>query len=196
MTLILAEPVPNLGIRGDVVQVKHGYGRNFLLPKGKAVYAHHLNCKKFGIADIKEKLNEKGERKQLDDMAVIVKKFMQKKRLVIEQDPLVSDWMIREPHIATALRIQHHLHVPLDYVIIDKPITQFGETKVAIVISEKEEDVGRGVGNAIEEGGSDKVALTGGNGGEIMVANGRLCISVPVIVKEKELKTEENDNNF
>lgn len=37
--LILSEEVPGLGDAGDLVRVKVGYGRNYLLPKGKAVLA-------------------------------------------------------------------------------------------------------------------------------------------------------------
>ncbi len=37
MKLILTEEVPNLGIAGDVVEVKDGYGRNYLVPQGLAI---------------------------------------------------------------------------------------------------------------------------------------------------------------
>lgn len=37
MKLILTAPVDNLGIAGDVVEVKDGYGRNYLLPRGFAI---------------------------------------------------------------------------------------------------------------------------------------------------------------
>lgn len=37
MKLILTAPVEKLGIAGDVVEVKDGYGRNFLMPQGKAI---------------------------------------------------------------------------------------------------------------------------------------------------------------
>jgi large subunit ribosomal protein L9 len=36
MQLVLTEDVPNLGKQGDVVEVKPGYGRNYLLPRGMA----------------------------------------------------------------------------------------------------------------------------------------------------------------
>jgi large subunit ribosomal protein L9 len=36
MKIILNQDVPNLGAPGDVVEVKDGYGRNFLLPRGYA----------------------------------------------------------------------------------------------------------------------------------------------------------------
>ncbi len=37
MKLILTTEVSNLGIPGDVVEVKDGYGRNYLLPQGQAI---------------------------------------------------------------------------------------------------------------------------------------------------------------
>ena len=39
MELILKEDVQNLGFKDDVVKVKNGYGRNFLIPKGLAILA-------------------------------------------------------------------------------------------------------------------------------------------------------------
>ncbi len=39
MELILKEDIQNLGFKDDLVKVKNGFGRNFLIPKGKAVLA-------------------------------------------------------------------------------------------------------------------------------------------------------------
>ncbi|MBI4814709.1 MAG: 50S ribosomal protein L9 [Deltaproteobacteria bacterium] len=39
MKLILQEDVPNLGVVGDLVNVRDGYGRNYLIPQGKAILA-------------------------------------------------------------------------------------------------------------------------------------------------------------
>ena len=39
MEIILLQKITNLGNIGDRVKVKSGYGRNFLLPKGKATMA-------------------------------------------------------------------------------------------------------------------------------------------------------------
>ena len=39
MELILKEDVENLGFKDDLVVVKNGYGRNFLIPQGKAILA-------------------------------------------------------------------------------------------------------------------------------------------------------------
>jgi len=45
MELILKEDVKNLGFKNDVVNVKPGYGRNFLIPQGMAVLATPSNRK-------------------------------------------------------------------------------------------------------------------------------------------------------
>jgi large subunit ribosomal protein L9 len=47
MELILLEKVQNLGDLGDKVNVKPGYGRNFLVPQGKAVPATAANIAEF-----------------------------------------------------------------------------------------------------------------------------------------------------
>ena len=47
MDIILLQKVANLGNIGDRVKVKSGYGRNFLLPKGKATLATPENIAKF-----------------------------------------------------------------------------------------------------------------------------------------------------
>lgn len=45
MKVILQEDVPDLGKAGDLVKVKAGYGRNYLIPKGMAVLATPRNIK-------------------------------------------------------------------------------------------------------------------------------------------------------
>ena len=43
MEVILKQPISSLGLEGDVVTVKPGYGRNYLLPQGIAVQATAIN---------------------------------------------------------------------------------------------------------------------------------------------------------
>ena len=47
MEVILLEKIQNLGDLGEQVKVKSGYGRNFLIPQGKAVSATRENIEKF-----------------------------------------------------------------------------------------------------------------------------------------------------
>lgn len=64
MDLILLEKVQNLGDLGDLVKVKSGFGRNFLVPQGKAVPATKDNLEQFEArraeleAAAKAKLNQ------------------------------------------------------------------------------------------------------------------------------------------
>jgi len=47
MEIILLEKVANLGALGDIVNVKDGFGRNFLIPQGKAKRATETNKAEF-----------------------------------------------------------------------------------------------------------------------------------------------------
>ena len=64
MDVILLTKVANLGTIGDRVKVKSGYGRNFLLPKGKATLATPDNVKKF---EARRAELEKAAREQFQD---------------------------------------------------------------------------------------------------------------------------------
>jgi large subunit ribosomal protein L9 len=60
MQIILMEKVANLGNLGDVVKVKDGFARNFLIPHGKAKRATEANLKEFEgrRAELEKKANE------------------------------------------------------------------------------------------------------------------------------------------
>jgi large subunit ribosomal protein L9 len=49
MELLLKEDIDNLGARGDLVKVKPGYGRNYLLPRGLAIQATPGNKKQIEL---------------------------------------------------------------------------------------------------------------------------------------------------
>ena len=57
MEIILKEDVANLGYKDDVVKVKDGYGRNFLIPKGKAVIASE-SAKKVLAENLKQRAHK------------------------------------------------------------------------------------------------------------------------------------------
>ncbi len=59
MKIILAKDIENLGSAGDIVTVKNGYGRNYLIPKGFAFPANEKNVKEleFSKRVIEKKIN-------------------------------------------------------------------------------------------------------------------------------------------
>lgn len=71
MKLILRADVENLGNLGDVVTVKPGYGRNFLLPQGLAMVASEANMKAFELE--RKKLQERMDALRADAQALCAK---------------------------------------------------------------------------------------------------------------------------
>lgn len=79
MDIILLQKVDNLGNLGDKVNVKSGYGRNFLIPTGRAVPATEKNLKAFEArrAELEKeaagKLAEaEGRKAKLDGLAITI----------------------------------------------------------------------------------------------------------------------------
>ncbi|MCZ2328550.1 50S ribosomal protein L9 [Bartonella sp. F02] len=70
MDVILLERITRLGQMGDIVSVKDGYARNFLLPQGKALRANETNKKRFETqrAQLEARnLERKNEAQQIAD---------------------------------------------------------------------------------------------------------------------------------
>ncbi len=79
MNVILLESVENLGSIGDLVKVKPGYGRNYLLPQGKAALATPENIKAIEARRVElekvaaEELSKAQERaKAFDNLSVVI----------------------------------------------------------------------------------------------------------------------------
>ena len=80
MELILIQKVKNLGNLGDKVRVKPGYGRNFLVPQGKAVSANATNLAEFEKrrAEYEAKANQQlsaadARKEQLEGKSITIK---------------------------------------------------------------------------------------------------------------------------
>jgi large subunit ribosomal protein L9 len=77
MNIILLERVENLGQMGDLVKVKPGYARNFLLPTGKALRATKANMERFESERVQReadnltrKSEAEGIAKKMEDLSV------------------------------------------------------------------------------------------------------------------------------
>ena len=68
MELILKQDVENLGFKDDIVSVKNGYGRNFLIPQKQAIIAT-VSAKKVLAENLKQRAFK--EKKIVDDANVI-----------------------------------------------------------------------------------------------------------------------------
>ena len=63
MNIILKEDVTGLGYKDDVVVVKNGYGRNFLIPQGKAIIASE-SAKKVLAENLKQRAHKLAQMKK------------------------------------------------------------------------------------------------------------------------------------
>ena len=73
MQIILKENIENLGFKDDLVKVKNGYGRNYLIPQGKAVLAT-TSAKKVLAENLKQKAFK--EKKIVDDAKALGEKLI------------------------------------------------------------------------------------------------------------------------
>ena len=81
MQLVLVEDVPHLGKQGDVVEVKDGYGRNYLLPNGLATLPSKHNLKLLDL--YKERVQQAREAK-MADLKVLAEQIQRVPALTIE----------------------------------------------------------------------------------------------------------------
>lgn len=130
MEVILRETVQHLGAAGDVVKVKDGYARNYLLPKGLAYPATDANKKRIAYEATRlatQRAAEKGAAEtEATRLAAVQLSFMVK---VGEEDKLYGS--------VTAGDIQRKLeelgiHVDKRRVDLAEPIRELGEFKVGI----------------------------------------------------------------
>ena len=128
LSIILKEDVQNLGVKRQIVKVKHGYGRNHLLPQGMAVYATPDNITKLDAFEVEEGSSSLNEVEYLAN-------FLSDKVLTVHHDPDIK-LAIFEQGISRAFRKNFQIHVPLDCIELDKPIVDFGEHSVTVRLDE------------------------------------------------------------
>ncbi len=130
MKVILREDVPSLGKGGEVVEVKPGYGRNFLLPRGLAVAANPRNVREVehqkqvaAAKAAKLKASAEAVAKRLADTPVSLK------RKVGEQDKLYGS--VTAMDIAEALG-QRGLSIDRRSIDLPEPIKTLGDFEVPV----------------------------------------------------------------
>lgn len=122
MQLVLTEDVPNLGKQGDVVEVKPGYGRNYLLPNGLAMIPTEHNLRL--LERYKQRLQQAREAK-IADLRVLAEQI-QRETITIEANASEEGHLygsVGATEIANALRAKN-LMVDPDMVRLEGPIKE------------------------------------------------------------------------
>jgi len=132
MELILKKSISSLGLEGDVVTVKPGYGRNYLLPQGKAVQATvaNLSILEQNKADIEARRAK--NQKQAEDVA----KKISGLTVVIEQLAGIDERLFGSVTTADICTKLAELNVELDkkQILLNEPIKTLGESKIQVKV--------------------------------------------------------------
>ncbi len=71
MKIILKENIPGLGYKDDVVEVKDGYGRNYLIPQGKCIIASDAALKQLK-EDLKQRAHKIAAAKAIEGLKLVI----------------------------------------------------------------------------------------------------------------------------
>jgi large subunit ribosomal protein L9 len=132
MDVILLERVGKLGSLGDVVKVKAGYARNFLLPQGKALRATEANRQRFEAERAERESSNSTRRAEAEGSAGSVQGA---NCVVIRQasESLQLYGSVTARDIATALS-EAGAKVDRHQVILDKAIKTLGLHRVRVAL--------------------------------------------------------------
>ncbi|MFC1778827.1 50S ribosomal protein L9 [Thermodesulfobacteriota bacterium] len=133
MDVILTENVKNLGTIGEVVKVKPGYGRNFLVPQGLAVEASEAKLKE--VEHHKRQLNRKAEK--LSQEAADVKARIEAVECTFvhkasEEGKLFGS--VTSMEIAESLASQG-IEIDRRKILLEQPIKELGEHAIDIKLN-------------------------------------------------------------
>ena len=130
MELILREDVQGLGIRGDVVSVKAGYARNYLLPKGLALLATETQKR---VLEKESKLREIRDEKMRSNLSATAEKMTDLSTTIVvqagEEDKLYGS--VTAHDIAEAI-VKQGFEIDQKQVVLDEPIKKLGIYTVPI----------------------------------------------------------------
>ncbi len=130
MEVILTEEVPKLGNAGDLVRVKNGYARNYLLPRGIALLATRGRVREL---EHKKRVIEEKNRKELHGHEAIAARInvveLEFGMHSSEEGKLFGS--VTNADIAEELR-ERGIEVERRKIDLPEPIKQVGEYKVAV----------------------------------------------------------------
>jgi large subunit ribosomal protein L9 len=131
MEIILLKDVEKLGYKHDVVTVKNGYGRNYLIPQGMAVIANATNKGKLEkiLTDIEDK-----ESAKVDDYKALAEK-LEGQTIKIGVKAGTSGKIfgsVTNLQVANALVEQYDAEIERKKIVLDENIKEVGTYEVVL----------------------------------------------------------------
>jgi large subunit ribosomal protein L9 len=129
--VILKEKIPSLGAEADIVSVKAGYARNFLIPRGKAYAATAGNLRQIANLKAKRAEREGAERAEAQNTVARLRKVTLKLELSIGQGGKAFG-AITATDIAAAIADQAKVTVDRHAIDLEKPIKTTGKHDITV----------------------------------------------------------------
>jgi len=133
MEVILKESIESLGRAGDIVRVKPGYARNYLLPYGKAILADKKNIK--ALERQRNRILEiaAGRREEFEALKTKLEELLIEIPVRVgEEDKLYGS--VTNLYIAKAIEEKGY-KVDRKKIVLDEPIKTLGTFEVRVKIS-------------------------------------------------------------
>ena len=141
MKVILLENIRKIGSIGEIIDVKRGFARNFLISKKKALFASKANIKEVEV--IKQKLNKKDQEKKKQAKSIqekIKNKVVEIKKLSTENKELYGS--VKPTEISKVLEDNEKIKINPSLIQPVKEIKSLGDFKVMINLhSEVQEQI-------------------------------------------------------
>ena len=131
MKVILLENIRKIGSIGEIIDVKRGFARNFLISKKKALFASKANIKEVEV--IKQELNKKDQEKKKQAKSIqekIKNKVVEIKKLSTENKELYGS--VKPTEISKVLEDNEKIKINPSLIQPVKEIKSLGEFKVMI----------------------------------------------------------------
>ena len=135
MKVILKEDVQNLGQQGDVVEVKPGYARNYLMPQKLAILFTKQQKKSIEEAQIVEQRKLEREKDQLESVLKQVEDLNLSLKMQSEEDDKLFGSVTKFDIVK--LLEENGITIDKKYIDLSSPIKTLGEHKVNIVFTKE-----------------------------------------------------------
>ena len=131
--VILKENVPGLGAEADVVKVRRGFARNFLVPQGKAYEVTPANLKRLNLLKTKRAEREARELNEAEELARKINKL--KLDFILETGETGKAFgSVTAKDIEDKLKTEADITIDRHRIRIERPIKETGEMEVPIQV--------------------------------------------------------------
>jgi large subunit ribosomal protein L9 len=132
MKVILRDDIPELGKAGQTIEVKDGYGRNYLIPRNLAIAATKANLKAIGEVSKQKDIRDKKRRKAAEVIKDRIERLdLSSEVLVGEEEKVFGSVTV---HDIMELLEKNGVQVPKNAIELEAPIKVLGVYTIPVKV--------------------------------------------------------------